>query len=420
MISKSMMSGSRKHCFYFLGVLIFVAAWGFVSMRSGRIEITPPRILQTARRNASWRNALSPETTSMPVKSLRRSFSPTTVPGDGKQHVVILASMRTGSSFVGELLANNGDVFYLFEPGLAVHDALRQNGLSPAVVEHVYLRMLPKIFLCDFSDLDFYMEWLAARPLADLLKMAPRLYDLCVLNSTDPKGRCVITPEMATETCQKSDLIVIKSIRVPDINLLLPMVEEKTINLKVIHLVRDPRPMIASRAEALKWEVLDSKWNGVLPGKVQDVLCIYCKYNCQNLELGTQRPSLKNRYMFLRYEDAALNPRAAALRIYRFLGRDGGVPDSVQEWIDSNTGADKPGTYSTARNSREVYRKWRLTLPVEAARAIEKTGQCRGMMARMGYLTLEDKWHLRNMSRPLLGSLPPVNTDVEKYDWVWF
>ncbi|XP_022100406.1 carbohydrate sulfotransferase 1-like [Acanthaster planci] len=339
---------------------------------------------------------------------------------DSKVRVIILASMRTGSSFVGEFLGNNQDAFYLFEPGLSVTETFERYKLGPGVQENVHLKMLQKLFRCDFQGLGFYIKWLSRHSLQSLHKIAPRFYSSCTRTLSGRRtearwAQCSITQGMATSICKKSDFIVVKSIRVPDINLLLPMLEDKTeTNLKVIHLVRDPRAMMKSRVGAMRDTNLrrlstDDKYT----------LSTYCKYNLANLELGTRRPSLKQRYMFLRYEDAAQDPRGAAARIYQFLGRSGQVPESVTKWIESNTVTYKPGIYSTTRNSVYAYQKWRLTLPAWTAVEIQKTGQCAGMMRRMGYHSLDDRWHLRNLSRRLVDPIPPTKDD-EKYDWAWF
>ncbi|XP_022100215.1 carbohydrate sulfotransferase 3-like [Acanthaster planci] len=318
--------------------------------------------------------------------------------------------MRTGSSFVGELLGNSQDIFYLFEPGLSLLNTLEGLEGQREVLRSSYLGMLRRLYRCDFKHLDFYLEWLSRRQTL-LPKFAPRLHDLC--SNSLIRGKCMLTRGMATGSCLQSGYIVVKSIRVRDIMVLLPMMEDSATNLKVIHLLRDPRPTIASRVLAQTKKKVTQ-----LSQSVREYLYLHCKFNLENFELGTRNPYIKNRYMFLRYEDAAMDPLAAAKRMHRFLGHKE-VPESVLKWIAANTESKKPAlTYSTARNSSEAYRAWRSNLPFDTAKEIEETGECPQMMARLGYHSLEDETHLRNMSRSLVGSIP-IGHDDRKYDWVW-
>ncbi|KAJ8409588.1 hypothetical protein AAFF_G00229890 [Aldrovandia affinis] len=44
------------------------------------------------------------------------------------------------------------------------------------------------------------------------------------------------------EECLKYNTVVIKGVRILDINVLAPLMEDPSLDLKVIHLVRDPGP----------------------------------------------------------------------------------------------------------------------------------------------------------------------------------
>ncbi|XP_038056097.1 carbohydrate sulfotransferase 3-like [Patiria miniata] len=402
-----------------LWIVLAVSVWVFLSAAMGHLGVT----IAFPKSIGSWKNFTeqgsgrpstrecscnnSPGNTYAAIEPNSLQSTP-----DTKVRMFILANMRTGSSFVGDIFGSSSDVFYLFEPGLSLNEALENLEDRPRVLSGVYLRMLRRLYLCDFRQLDFYLQWLSQKDMFNLRKLAPRLHDLC--SKSPAKGSCTITREMATESCQQSKYLVVKSIRIPDIMLLMPMMEDEAIKLKVVHLVRDPRPMIASRVIALTRTRVT--W---LSDSIREFLCLYCKSNWENMVLGTQNPRIKDRYMFLRYEDAALDPVAAARRMHQFLGHSR-VPESVLKWIDVNTKSAKPGRplYSTARNSSKAYRAWRDGFPFDTAKAIEGTGQCAGMMARMGYIPLVDEKHLRNSSLSLLTSIPSGNDD-KNYDWMW-
>ncbi|KAL0157409.1 hypothetical protein M9458_048655, partial [Cirrhinus mrigala] len=53
--------------------------------------------------------------------------------------------------------------------------------------------------------------------------------------------------KLLEEECLKYNTIVIKGVRVLDVNVLAPLMEDPSLDLKVYHLVRDPRAMANSR-----------------------------------------------------------------------------------------------------------------------------------------------------------------------------
>ena len=328
-------------------------------------------------------------------------------------NVLILASMRTGSSFTGQLLGSYEDVFYLFEPGMGLQLELKRKH-TEHIIKDTYLNMLRKLFQCDFEKLDFYQQFMLNY--RTLLEVAPRLQDVCL--RTTKKAKCPITLKMITETCRRSKFIAIKSVRIPDISLLRPLIEHENINLQVIHLVRDPRGMIASRTIAQTKNTLNAVYKNtgkLLSNRAIGLLDSYCAANRDDLEVGMRSQPYRDNYLFVRYEDIALNPQSSAARIYKFLGRNE-VPKSVNRWIKDNTNTLKKGMYSTSRVSKHTYQAWRSTLSFAITKEIEKVGQCRDMMVRMGYHLVTDENHLKNMSMSLIGNIT-VKTSAEDSWW---
>ncbi|MED6243514.1 hypothetical protein ATANTOWER_021551 [Ataeniobius toweri] len=79
----------------------------------------------------------------------------------GQKHVLLMASTRTGSSFVGEFFNQHGEtMFYLFEPLWHVERMLAtaaevNNGTDLPVI---YRDVLQALFLCDFSLLEKFIS----------------------------------------------------------------------------------------------------------------------------------------------------------------------------------------------------------------------------------------------------------------------
>ncbi|XP_022080154.1 carbohydrate sulfotransferase 3-like [Acanthaster planci] len=403
---------TRRHKIFLLCIALFAAVWIFVlvaNQKPGKWRsfnlLWNKRSPPEGHSNTGMRSVVGIARGSQTkLKSLPISDRSSNVSRQLPTPVLLFASMRTGSSFVGELLGNSRDVFYLFEPGHAMQTTLlKMQGLQFTYdVPGLCINLMTKLFRCDFRGLDFYLEYLSQEPLEVLQRRTPRLYDACVQNGSSNATNCVVTSLMATESCQRSKFVVIKEIRVPDMTTLLPLIKDHVLDLKVIHLVRDPRPVTASRVLALTNKTLTSSNQtfGNFSKDYRDFLSDYCTESAANAKLGRQSPNWKGRYMLLRYEDVASDPTSAAERIYQFLG-DTLVPKTVRYWIATNTNVDVANRFSTKRNSSQVYQAWRRTMPFGVAKAIEGARRCREMMEMMGYRLLEDEKHQRNLSRPL-------------------
>ncbi|XP_033627161.1 carbohydrate sulfotransferase 3-like [Asterias rubens] len=216
--------------------------------------------------------------------------------------------------------------------------------------------------------------------------------------------------------CMDLKKVAIKSIRISDIGSLLPLIKDKTVNLKVIHLVRDPRGMIASRVLALNEGKKTADTLDKFTDDTKASLINYCRNNLHNTDVGTNMPKFQENYLLLRYEDVSLDPHEAARRIYNFTGL-GAVPGSVSRWIQEHTSAHVAGTYSTSRVSSQVYQSWRGRLSFPTVKTIEEVGTCSQMMQRFGYLTAKDQDNLTNLNISLLfDNVPDVKRHIYAFD----
>lgn len=76
-------------------------------------------------------------------------------PSQGKVHVLLLSSWRSGSSFLGQVFSQHPSVFYLMEPAWHVWTALQRpgaQGLRMAVRD-----LVRSIFQCDLTVMDAYL-----------------------------------------------------------------------------------------------------------------------------------------------------------------------------------------------------------------------------------------------------------------------
>lgn len=79
----------------------------------------------------------------------------------GRKHILLLATTRTGSSFVGEFFNQHREsMFYLFEPLWHVERMLTMaaEANNGTVLAGIYRDVLQGLFLCDFSLLEKFIS----------------------------------------------------------------------------------------------------------------------------------------------------------------------------------------------------------------------------------------------------------------------
>lgn len=155
-----------------------------------------------------------------------------------KTHVLILATTRSGSSFVGQLFNQHMDVFYLFEPLYHVQNTLIPRftqGKSPAdrrVMLGASRDLLRSLYDCDLYFLENYIKpppvnhttnrvfrrgasrVLCSRPVCD----PPGSSDL-ILEEGDCVRMCgLLNLTLAAEACRERSHVAIKTVRVPEVN----------------------------------------------------------------------------------------------------------------------------------------------------------------------------------------------------------
>ncbi|XP_078596085.1 carbohydrate sulfotransferase 3-like [Branchiostoma floridae x Branchiostoma japonicum] len=325
--------------------------------------------------------------------------------GPKRTTVFIVTQMRSGSSLVGEIFNEHPRCFYYFEPLHSVRYYKDHAHDSPAM----QLRMLDGISRCEFGGLDkfltFYLDTRASH--FGGMRKSKMLQKLC-RKYNSPKGRvCPIPRDVISdrvgEVCRSANFTVVKTIRVDDIRVFRAIAESRgrTGNdVKIIHLVRDPRGVTSSRL-ALDFKdessFSDSKVNG---SKVENL----CKWMVRNVQFKDQAKEwLQDRYKLVRFEDIATSPLRVVKEMYAFVG----IPPhkTVFRWVKNNTNVTRriKDPYSQRGNLKETTNSWRDRLTFSAVEKIQ--GVCGEAMRLLGYKIIKDKGQLRNSSISLIGKL---------------
>ncbi|KAK8765389.1 hypothetical protein V5799_031997 [Amblyomma americanum] len=298
-----------------------------------------------------------------------------------KKRILILAYFRSGSSFLGGLLSSASNMtFFSYEPLSLLTPAERLDSRMSSTG----LDILENHLTCQFPRMSDYLatafrRWNHYTPNAFLMKLCGRKTKVC-LNS-----------QFMADVCRRSPFQVIKVTRlsVSDVLQRLQMNASLTNNLKVLHLVRDPRGMLSSRS-SMSW-CRKSK------------TCLQAKYLCHEIEEDLDafeqlRHLLPNGTVRLRYEDIASWPFNESMVLFQALGLE--FSDVVRDFLRTHTTTDDEkvlrNPYSTVRRSNVTVFKWTKKLDWERVKEIQTV--CAGVLKRLGYQVFGSYEELKKMS----------------------
>ncbi|CAG0896499.1 unnamed protein product [Cyprideis torosa] len=255
--------------------------------------------------------------------------------------IVILATWRSGSTFLASLIREIPGTFYSFEPFHSLRSGLVNRG-TLGDAHNIFKAIVD----CDFRMSQKYLnhvhrtKWLAAHN--------KRYDDVC--NSS--KTLC-FNAAFYSDVCSQFPIRLVKIVRlkVTQFITFLEGRRKSFENWRVIQLFRDPRGLFSSRKDEVIW-----KWCSKNPS------CSNSKIACQNLledyRLGQEKLKVifgTERFMVLKYEDLALHPQVTAESLLSFLGFRKPFPKSVMDFVTLNTSRDylnskEDSRYSVARN----------------------------------------------------------------------
>ncbi|KAJ8248909.1 hypothetical protein GJAV_G00229090 [Gymnothorax javanicus] len=346
--------------------------------------------------------------------------------GPRRTNILILASTRTGSSFMGQLLNQHSDVIYLFEPLYHVQSSLlprlnRSNyDTALKLMAGASRDLLRSLYDCDFYFLERYITPPPVKHITNNLFRRGASRALCsppVCRASGPRkanwevknceNKCPLDMTLAATSCRQLPSMAIKIVRIPELGDLRTLVEDPRLNLKIIHLVRDPRAILSSRMETF-WSLDRRNTMEDMARKNQiklDPTGIreLCEDYHNSISMALSRPHwLKGKYMLVRYEDLARNPLQKTKEIYEFLGMS--LDKNVINWIQYNTregnGPASQNFYSTTRDSKATAESWRLKLSFEMATYSQNI--CSQVLHQLGYKAVKSSEELKNLSLTLI------------------
>lgn len=362
--------------------------------------------------------------------------------GARRQLVYVFTTWRSGSSFFGELFNQNPEVFFLYEPVWHVWQKLYPG--DAVSLQGAARDMLSSLYRCDLSVFQLYSTAGAGKNLTTLgifgaatnkvicsSPLCPA-YRKEVVGMVDDRVCKKCPPQRLSrfqEECHKYRTLVIKGVRVFDLAILAPLMRDPTLDLKVIHLVRDPRAVASSRIKSRHGLIRESlqvvrsrdprihrmpfldaghKLGGKKEGgggsdyHALGAMEVICSSMAKTLQTALHPPDwLQGNYMAVRYEDLVVEPIKTLRQVYGFVNL-AVSPEMEKFTLNMTSGpgySSKPFVVS-ARNATQALSAWRTALSYQQIKQVEE--YCHQPMALLGYERVGSPEEVKDLSRTLL------------------
>ncbi|XP_052779532.1 carbohydrate sulfotransferase 3-like [Mya arenaria] len=300
----------------------------------------------------------------------------------GASKVLILTYMRSGSSLTGEILQQSIGAFYVYEPIHSIRWQDRTENwtypdaptklVTPATVHRERVDVLYRLLTCDLKNVPdrvlqsgFLGRGMLTKKLKPCVEASKNTH-----NKTEGTMACILNLQKA---CQGSPLRVLKTIRFDmeqarNLSVLIP-------DLKIIHLVRDPRATLKSQDYL-------GECKGFTRQQCVERFCAMVEDNI--VRADSMSKSNRNRIFTLRYENLAKNPMLVSKELYKFV--DGSLTKQIEDYIFNITSAgrkDDCNICTTRGNSTKHVDKWKKTMNKIFVKVIQN--RCNYLLKRFGY-----------------------------------
>ena len=259
--------------------------------------------------------------------------------------------------------------FLDFAPYVTILDHIFVDGINQSYLSFfrysnqssLYLESVLNFYDCKFKPQFVYPDWRSGGQ--SFLKR-------CLNASKSNVSYCY---SRAEEMCLNSTVRMIKTIRITikATDYLLNALP----NLKIVHLMRDPRGVLSSRKRTgflRNFKPYSLAAPGLCSRYMDDIHAFK--------KLSKKYP---NRLKRVLYEEIATDTSEVAHALYSFLGLE--FPPQMEQWISNHTSASKKnGSYGTMRTNSSAHAElWRQDLSHSMIKEIDNT--CEDFYKQIGY-----------------------------------
>ncbi|KAF2367153.1 Sulfotransferase domain [Trinorchestia longiramus] len=273
---------------------------------------------------------------------------------------LVVATWRSGSTFVGDLLDAHPATIYQYEPLLDFGIIRPKHGH----LAHTAQRYLNQLLTCNYTQMERYIEY--GKTHSWLFSHSKRLWSVC----SESRKLCE-SSEFLSRFCALFPFQVVKTVRIP-MNLTEELLRNNELDVRVLLLVRDPRATIQSRKHR--------SWCMETPSCMDPTaLCADLVSDYHDARKLSQLFPARVRVM--RYEDLSFNLDRMTREIFDFFRLS--YVREVQRFLQTHTKRTRGGVSSTFRDSKTAPVHWIKDLSYLEIDAIQS--KCHRAMELFGY-----------------------------------
>ncbi|KAK8746971.1 hypothetical protein OTU49_016926 [Cherax quadricarinatus] len=294
-------------------------------------------------------------------------------------HVLLFSSLpRSGSTVVAELLATHPNSVLFFEP-------LSSQKKNPCARDgSCVASFLTRLFKCTFDQ--NFENWLKGKGL--FLKYFNPTTRQCIERPWEGGSACRHKLHLNV-MCKNASVRIVKVIR-SRLPWLVNLLNNTSLNVKIIHLIRDPRGSLNSM-QRLNWNSKPSLRCGNLEDDMREYNKLLKKY--------PTKVKMINLEMF------SVDPYSTTSDIHKFLYGSPGLEERTLQYLKEHTRARKTlffvDNMDTHKNSSREYQAWRWRITSQLLRETEEELACSYVINELGHAMFGSLHNARNLTLPL-------------------
>ncbi|XP_045131714.1 carbohydrate sulfotransferase 1-like isoform X2 [Portunus trituberculatus] len=302
------------------------------------------------------------------VEADRKKLSSKTLrlwsPGEVPLRVLLVTTWRSGSTFLGQVLAHHPAVFNHYEPFSPLGVRQVRSGREAFQSQQLLHRLMD----CQYTGQDEYLNYTRSHA-EDMLGHNKGIWDPC---HRGPNFNTCFNSSFLSQACQMFPIQLVKTVRLR-LNLTQLFLNDERMNVKVVFLVRDPRATMSSRYSSVSW------CNDNPDCSSPEVLCSDLQ---GDLKVATALGQLyPQRFKMLKYEDLATDPQTVIKNLMDFLGLEYSV--ETAQFVKENTEQDVNSPWSIKRKSSDRVNLWKKQLPLQEIHTIQNA--CESVLKTLEY-----------------------------------
>jgi hypothetical protein len=340
-----------------------------------------------------------------------------------KKIVLLVTSFRGGSTFLGQIFDSNPRMQYQFEP---FHESYminlyKKGRLIGARADHTIsdLRMLYLQQI--FHNCTLFRTVIVKEKHAFCGTPAENLHRF---NSSECDETASEPGAAHHEICMYRPVTALKVIRLNDLSDILRIRNIRTANIKIVHLLRNPLPMMKSRRTGWNYFMWDSikmlEFLGATAheNKIKQSYesFTYCRNSLKSIAFAKDNEWVKDRYLRVTHTAMSLQPLETAQKIYDFIEEE--LTDDIKTYIvnitrghsttESEDGKPKKkNPLEIRKNSAELVNQWKdLNWYLKFYDLFNIESQCKDLMELLG-----ERFSVDSMSSKKLKKLLVLNQE---------